>query len=250
MSNLSDIGFPARTGKEFGQLIELAITRGERLPCEKGAYLKYSDPSGAELYCQVNKKNEVLGMNPHYKGKSKFPVALTSKVERSESALDGSFHGWAAPTDPDNPESGAYPFVMDLPDFYTLSPIVFPHHTHLQLAAFAQQDFQLYGSEQEYLDSRKEGVKFSTRSFIPTGLFSNNQEDEGPSSPEAYGMINGIIKEWEKKTNGITGQPFYWIFIETLGGDLDVLADPVLVKQDPVNGGVLTGQFWLSARVF
>lgn len=249
MSNLSDIGFPAKTGKEYGQLIELAVTEGELIPCEKGSYLKYTDPSGAQLYCQINKKKEVLGMNPHYSGQSKFPVAITKKVDRSESALDGSFHCWAAPTDAKDPESGAYPFVVDLPDFYTLAPISFPINTHLQLSAFAQSEFNLFTSEAEFNESQKEGMKFASQSFIATGLFSSNAEDEGQSAPEAYALFNGIVKEWAKKTNKISGQPFYWILTETLGGEIDVLVDPKLISKEPQKGWILSGQFWLSARV-
>ena len=40
MSNLSNIGFPANTGKDYGQLIALVATDGEKIPASKGLYLK------------------------------------------------------------------------------------------------------------------------------------------------------------------------------------------------------------------
>jgi hypothetical protein len=246
MSNLSDIGFPAQTGKEFGQLIALVATDGEKLISEKGVYLKYADPSGAELYCQLNKKNEILGMNPHYSGKSKFDVSLTAKVERSESALDGAFHAWAAPKKSEDPESGLYPFVFDLPDFYTLPAFKFPHYTHIQLSAFAQTEFELFTSEESFTESQKEGIKFGPKSFISIGLFSNKEDN---ISPEAYALFNGIIVEWERKTNKNTGKYFYWILTETLGGMIDVIADPKLIKQEPEKGWIVSGEFWLSGRI-
>jgi hypothetical protein len=246
MSNLSNIGFPAQTGKDYGQLIALVATDGEKIPSEKGVYLKYTDPSGAELYCQINKKNEILGMNPHYNGKSKFPVSLTSKVERSESALDGAFHAWAAPVKKDDPESGAYPFVFDLPDFYTLPAFNFPHYTDIQLAAFAQNEFELFSSEEAFTESRKEGIKFGSKSFISIGLFSNKEDNV---SPEAYALLNGIIIEWERKTNKNTGKDFYWLLTETLGGVIDVIADPSLIKKEPEKGWIVSGEFWLSGRI-
>jgi hypothetical protein len=245
MSNLSDIGFPAQTGKEYGQLIALVATDGEKIPCAKGAYIKYSDPSGAELYCQLNKKNEILGMNPYFNGKSRFEAALTSQVNRSESALDGAFHGWAAPKNED-PESGDYPFVVDLPDFYTLSPINFPTKVTLQLSAFAQSEFELFKSEEEFNAQQKEGIKFGSQSFVSIGLFSNKEDN---AAPEAYALINGVVLEWEKKVNKKTGNEFYWMLLQTQGGQIDAIADPKLIKYDPVKGTIVSGEFWLSGKI-
>ena len=61
---------------------------------------------------QFNKKNELLGANPHFKGISKRTVCLTNTVERSESELDSAFHCWADPSEENKPDSGAYPFVL------------------------------------------------------------------------------------------------------------------------------------------
>jgi hypothetical protein len=245
MSNLSDIGFPAQTGKEYGQLIALVATDGEKIPVEKGAYLKYSDASGAELYCQLNKKNEILGMNPHYNGKSRFDAALTSQVKRSETALDGAFHGWSAPKNED-PESGEYPFVIDLPDFYTLPHYIFPTKVTLQLSAFAQSEFELFKSEEEFSAQQKEGIKFGSQSFVAIGLFSNKEDN---AAPEAFALINGIVVESEKKVNKKTGKEFYWILLQTLGGQIDMVVDPSLIKFNPIKGTIVTGQFWLSGKI-
>ena len=68
---------------------------------------------------QFNKKNEPLGANPHFRI-SKRTVCLTNTVERSESELDGAFIVKADHRKKNKPDSGAYPFVFDLPDFKTI----------------------------------------------------------------------------------------------------------------------------------
>jgi len=248
MSNFSNIGFNVTTQEEFQLLLEKAYATSKPIKINEGAYSVYTDNSGAELFMQFNKKNELLGANPHFKGKSKRTVCLTNTVERLESELDGAFHCWADPSEENNPDSGEYPFVFDLPDFKIIGQIDFPKKFDIQLTAFAQE-LSIYDSEKEYDESQTSEPKWATQSFIPSGLFSFAEGENNPSPPKATGMFTGIIKEFAKKRSELTNEEFYWLLVDTLGGEVDVVADIRYFEKEPVLNGIVQGHFWLSGQL-
>lgn len=247
MSNLSNIGFNISTEEEFQQLLEKAYRISNQIKINDGRYSVFTDASGAELFMQFNKKNEFLGANPHFKGKSKRTVCLTATVERPESELDGAFHCWADPSEVNNPNSGVYPFVFDLPDFKTIGKIDFPKNVDIQLTAFAIE-LTVYNSEKEYDNSQTSEPKWAIQSFVPSGIFTS-REDKDPTPPEATGMFTGVIKQFERKHNEFTNEAFYWLFVDTLGGEIDVVADLRYFEKDPVVNGIVQGVFWLSGQL-
>ena len=247
MSNFSNIGFNVTTQEDFQQLLEKVYPKSKPIKANEGIYSVYSDSSGAELYIQFNRKKNCIGANPHFKGKSKRTVCLTHAVVRTESKLDGAFHCWANPLEVNNPDSGDYPFVFDLPDFKTIGPVDFPKSHDIQLTAFAHE-LSIYDSEKDYHDSQTSEPKFAIQSFIPSGLFSlGNNKD--PNPPQAYCIFSGIIKQYERKRNALTGAEFYWLLVDTLSGEVDVVADLSYFKKDPVVNGIVKGQFWLSGQL-
>jgi len=246
MSNLSNIGFNVSTQEEFQKLLEKAHKQSTTVKVKQGAYSIYSDKSGAELWIQFNNNNECIGANPHFKGKSKMTVCLTNTIERVESELDGAFHGWANPTEKNNPDSGEYPFIFDSPDFRSFGLPEFPIDMDIQLSAFAQE-LSVYDNEKEYEESQSSEYKFASQSFIPSGLFS--PEEDKDSNPQALGILTGIIKEFERKRNELTNEEYYWMLIDTLGGEVDLVADIRYLKKEPIINGVVQGQFWLSGQL-
>jgi len=250
MSNLSDIGFRVETEEELNELVEKIFPLGREIKCPRGTYLKVSDNSGAEIYLQVNKRKELIGFNPHYVGKSNRVVCLTAKYERFESELDGAFHGWAEPQEENNPDTGEYPFVFDVPNFYTIGEIKFPANFNIQLTAFASRGFEIYENEEAYYASQDSEFRYASRSFIPSGLFSFSEgEVEHTNPPESHGIFTGEIKRWEIKKNQITSEAFYWFLVDTLGGEVDVVADTNLITNEPKTGGIIQGQFWLTGKL-
>lgn len=245
MSNLSNIGFDVQNEEAFSSLIERTYKKSSQIQTKKGSYFKFSDKSGAQLWIQMNDKHEIIGANPHFEGKSKRRVSLTASIARPESILDGAFHAWADPIDKDDPESGSYPFVFDVPNHKIYNTIVLPQILEIQLTAFAQE-FEYYQSEDAFENEQEGEVKWAAQSFVPSGLF-NMGEGEDPNPPEAFALFAGIIRETEKKKNILTGQEFYWMLVDTLGGEIDVVADPRYFQDtEPKEGGIVHGQFWLS----
>jgi hypothetical protein len=241
MSNLSDVGFPTSSNEDLNNLIEKWLENVAEIPSRKGTYLKFGDESGAEIYLQMDHGGDLTGLNPYFAGKSRRKVFLTEFIERDSSELDGAFHAWA---NAEKEGEGDYPFVLDLPDAFTYQ-INLPLACEIQLNAFATNDLQVFESEGEFLDSQTEEIKFAAHSFIPIGLFRQN---EG-IPPQAHGQFAGTVKEFELKTNQMTGKNFYWFLVETLGGEIDVVSDPNYVKKEPQINSIIHGSFWLTGKI-
>jgi hypothetical protein len=250
MSNLSDIGFPTPDEQAINEMIMHVLEVAKPLKSSHGFYLIYTDSSGAEIYLQGNFEQELIGFNPHFAGQSRRTVMLTKAIERDSSALDGGFHAWANPPEGLG-ESGDYPFVFDVPDFRTFENSEFPHLCEIQLTAFASNDFKVFAGEEDYQNSQGSELKYASKMFVPSGLFAFDEKDGSVdlSVVRPVGMFAGEIREFELRTNGLSGEKFYWLLIETLGGDVDVVVDPKYVPDAPEVGGLVSGTFWLSGRI-
>lgn len=249
MSNLSDIGFPTPNDQAVNDMIMRVLEFAEPVHCPRGFYLRFSDASGAEIYLQGNLNQELIGFNPHFKGKSRRKVGLTRAIERDFSELDGGFYAWANPADSDVENSGEYPFVFDVPDFRAVAVNDFPSIVEIQLTAFASNDFKIFANEKDFDAWQSQDIKLASKSFILSGLFAPDGKANEAELPQPIGLLAGEILEVELKSNQLTNEKFYWFWTDTLGGEIDVVADPRYVLQKPRIGGILHGTFWLSGRL-
>jgi hypothetical protein len=245
-SNFSTIGLPVTSTEDLSALADQMGPVAQRFVAPNGEYFRWSDPSGAEVWLQVNADNQLVGMNPHYVGRSAVAVGLTARLASAgPSELDGSFHGWADPTG-DAPDSGCYPFVFDAPDYRLHEELALPARKEVQIAAFAHE-IAAFETEAAYEASQTDDVKYASRSFIPSGLFASSSESVAP--PRARAIFSGHVLASDEKINELTGRAFYWALVETYGGAYDVVIDPDLLPGVPVVGGVISGSFWLSGRI-
>lgn len=250
MSNFSNIGFAVDTEDQYFKLCEFCFNNGQIIRGTDGAYYIYSDNSGAELYGQLNSQGEFIGMNPHFTGKSKRKVCLTESYSKLETELDGAFHCWAEPQEENKPESGIYPFTFEVPNFKTIGRIVYPKTFEIQLSAFAQElelyeDEKAFSHKQNSTNEEESKVKFAPQSFVPGAVLSKSEN----SIPNATVFFAGIIKDWKSLKNEHTNETFTWLFVETLGGQVDIIFDPKLTNDDPKIGGIVQGVFWLSGKL-
>jgi hypothetical protein len=244
-NHFSDIGFDLNTESEFQELANQVYERGKRFRTGKGTYLYWSPGEGVELWGQLDQTNNFIGLNPHFVGESTMRVGLTAEVDRSESSpLDGAFYGWASPNNED-PESGHYPFVFDVPDFQLGKRAKLPCIADIQLAAFAH-GLAAFESDDAYEAAHTEEPKFAAESFIPSGLFT--PEGEATKPPQAYAIMTGYVIETAMRINPVAKAEFCWTRIRTYGGEFDVVADPTIVTGSIVKGGIVQGTFWLSGR--
>jgi hypothetical protein len=245
-SHLPSIGFSIESAEEFGRLAEKLSSKAEPICVKKGKYLRWAGAGGEELWLQVNEKRELVGMSPHFAGKTKLSVGVVERVKRTgDTALDGGFKVWAAPES--GPQDGAYPFVFDAPDAAAYADIELPCIAEAQVTAFAYQ-VSLYDSEDAYDTSQAgDGLHFASKSFVPSGIYIPGGEEV--AAPAAEAIFTGEILTAELLTNSVSGLQFWRMVVATLGGQYDVVADPVLVEKHPVIGGYVSGTFWLSGRL-
>ena len=113
--------------------------RAETIDVPNGHYLKWAPPTGEQLWLQVTRSGDAMGMNPHFAGASLVTALLEARVTRkTHTPLDGTFLAWANPP-ADGHAGGEYPFAFDCPDAAINSDLTLPVVVPLQVAAFAQQ---------------------------------------------------------------------------------------------------------------
>ena len=172
-------------------------------------------------------------------------VRVVEEISReNDSVMDGAFYCWAQPSEDE--DDGVFPFVCDLPDRCTYGEIKIPQTVTLQITGFAHE-LSAYKNHEEFDNSQESIPKFASESFLPTGLFMPNGDRVTP--PEAYALFNGHVLETSTIINQLTNKKFHWAKINTLGGEIDIVADPEILEGELTIGGVVSGTFWLSARI-
>ena len=243
-NHFSALGITVQSEDTFNELIYQTATSGTVIATPPGLYIFWAMGGGVELWAQATHERRLLGLNPHFSGSARMRVGITNRVERaSDTELDGAFHGWANPAG-DALDSGDYPFVVDVPDSDTYADLALPAVHTMQIAAFAHT-LSVFADEEAYRSApqEQEGPRWATESFVPVGLFETSGE------PPAHAMFTGRVLEAALRTNPATGASFFWALVRTLGGEIDVVADPELVQAPLVAGGVVQGMFWLSGRI-
>lgn len=246
-SQFSSIGFRVSTGEELAALASSVADRAETIDVQDGHYLKWAPASGEQLWLQLKRSGDAMGMNPHFEGPSVVRALLEARVTRkTHTPLDGTFLAWANPPADGSP-GGDYPFAFDCPDAAINDALELPALVDLQVAAFAQQ-ITVHESEAAYhADQAAQGTAFDSRSFIPSGLISPSGEPVTP--PESHALIAGHVVDAALRINSVSGEPYCWALVDTLGGTFDVISDPALLAAPVRPGNVVSGWFWLSARV-
>ena len=242
-THFSTIGLSIQTDAELIECVERILPETEKFPTTQGTYHRWLDPSGAELWIQFNAENELVGVNPHFGGRSRVRVLLTHTLDTGNpNPLDARFHGWADPTKASADKSGAYPFLFDAPDAACHSNLGFPAEVDVQVAAFAH-DIQVFANAKAFDATQKSDTWHTSQSFIPSGLLGAANEGR------AEAAFNGHVVRAERLTNRYSGIDFMWCLVRSTGGTFDVVADPELLPKLPPVGGVISGGFWLTGRI-
>lgn len=246
-SQFSAIGFHVTSGEDLAALATHVAERADTFDAGEGQYLRWAPPSGEQLWLQLTRSGDAMGMTPHFAGRSRLRVGLEARVTRqTQTPLDTAFLGWA------NPPAGAatggdYPFAFDCPNGALHAGLELPAVVDVQMAAFAQQ-VTVYTSEASYRAAQDaQGLPFAPRSFIPSGLISPSGEPVSP--PESHALISGYVVETAEPRNSVTGQPFCWALVDTIGGTFDVVIDFELLEGPVATGNIVAGWFWLTGQL-
>lgn len=241
--NYSTIGLSADSNEEIEALIDSVYQQSESILCENGSYRKWH-ANGAEVWLHIDGESEVRGMTPSFNGKSKVHVGITGLVEGdSNSQYEASMHCWAEPNT--NGDNGTYPFIFDLVNKAQYPNLNFPLFTTASISAFAHQ-LEIFDDEVDFEKNQSHDIPFAAKSFIPVGLFMG-EEQEIP--PLAVATFAGNVLEYDRIINELSGNSFYWLLIETLGGTFDVVADPKLINKKLAVGKIVSGTFGLIGQI-
>ncbi|SRR5258708_29687681 len=243
---MSTLGFPVTTEQDFRHYAYETTEFGHKIETRNGSYTYWIIGNGIELWVQTNHHKRLLGMNPHFSGSTRMPVSITARLPRYErNILEGAFYAWATPQI-SNVETNLFPFVFDLPDYDVYDPLELPRSVTIQLAAFAN-NLQGFENEEAYMASPSGKTKLTSKSFIPSGLFTLRKGMRLPAQAQA--VFSGQVLDTEMIINPVTMLKFYWARLNTLLGEIDLVADPQVVQGKIVKHGIIHGEFWLSGRI-
>ena len=247
-SHFSSIGLPVKSNEDMKNLLSKALERGEKLFCDYGHYSKWTSITGAELWIHVDNSNEIIGVNPFYHGSSNFNVGIVNRIEKEEyNDFEGLFYAWANPSE-DDIELGDYNFAFDCVNNSIINELRLPCIKKVKLSAFAHE-LTIYSNENDYHSKQTKKPYYATKSFIPSGLFSPDDNENEPFEIIPEAIFTGIILEYNNFVNELTNEKYYWIKTETYGGIIDVVVDPKFVKTDLQINGIISGVFYLCGKI-
>lgn len=245
------------------------LTESEGYEVENGAYFVWQSPNGAQIWLAMKSTEqegapsrtallEVVDLEPHFGGSGRMQAAVVEMVPYDESNLTGALYGWSSPLTVEDPESGYYPFSVDLRDFSTHLHAwrTLPRMVTLQIAAFAQEAW-CFEDEQQYLQSDhsiltetedEDTGELVTLRLAPQAMLPIN---EGASDNVAgnYALLTGRIVQLHRLQNPHTGKYFVTMLVDTYGGSVDVIALEEDIEGTPQVNGTVKAYAWLSAQV-
>ncbi|MER3474784.1 MAG: hypothetical protein C4335_12310 [Armatimonadota bacterium] len=245
------------------------LTESEGYKVENGAYFVWQSPNGAQIWLAMKSTEqegdpsrtaslEVVDLEPHFDGSGRMQAAVVKMVPYDESNLTGALYGWSSPLTVEDPESGYYPFSVDLRDFsiHLHAWRTLPRLVTLQIAAFAQEAW-CFEDEQQYLQSDhsiltetedEDTGELVTLRLAPQAMLPIN---EGASDNVAgnYALLTGRIVQLHRLQNPHTGKYFVTMLVDTYGGSVDVVALEEDIEGTPQVNGTVKAYAWLSAQV-
>ena len=231
-AHLRALGFPVHTSSELRQLITEDIPEYETIETARGLYRWRRDASGAEIWLHGTHDGRIVGLAAHFNGPARLLSSLQYFQDDDEhDPMYGSVHGWADPW-VENPDFGEHPIAYEMPDFGVYEALELPVVRQVQITAFAHK-LVAYPDEEVFFQTQ-DAPRMASQAYFPMGL---------------QAMFTGIVRDCAQLTNGLTGKPFFWAWVSTLGGDVNIVAEPDIVQGEIVVGGVIKGTFCLSGRL-
>jgi hypothetical protein len=210
------------------------------------------DPSGGEIALALRRRPtgeaDLVTMNPAFAGQGRARVQITGDASDPawkpfEVTLSARFAG------------AQTPLVFDLADPSQAQALQPGATVTVDIAAFSFQP-KVYPDAAAFLAAQdKPGarVRFAADYFVPSGMFLESAGGAKPAAATAavgYADFAGKVLKAELRTNQAGAGRFWWALVQTYAGaTVDVVMDPATIAQEPRAGAIVTGRFWLSARL-
>jgi len=251
VSHFSDIGFAL---DESNNVSFAASLNGLMHNCQisplgsDGSDCLIKDKSGAELHIGLKRNAsgqwELQAANPAFAGEGYADIEIVADVSDPryvpfERRFSAHFAGDQAP------------IVFELADPREASRFVPGTKVSVSIAAFSREP-HVFPDEAAYMKAQgNEKIKFAANYFVPSGMFFQKMGgtmDDGAKQPLADADFAGTVLKAEQRTNAF-GQKFWWTTLKTYSDAIfDVVMD-TSVSETPKAGSIVTGRFWLSARI-
>jgi hypothetical protein len=251
-SHFSMVGFEVDTRGAAGMTRTMERHLAHCAPSElppPNLVCRVSDPSGGELTIGLRRgeggQAEFVTLNPAFAGEGRAKVEIVSDVSDAEwkpfeVTVSARFAGEETP------------LVFDLADPTQVDRLISGAKVTVDIAAFSFAP-SVYADEAAFeKDQAKAKVRFASTFFIPTGLLAESVGGTltGDGRPTAYADFAGKVLKAELRANKAGDGKFWWALVETYGGaTVDVVMDPRTIRRAPAPGAIVTGRFWLSARL-
>lgn len=207
--------------------------------------LRWTDPSGAELWIYVDESGAMKSVQPHFTGGTRMTLELQDIVERPEiSPFDGGFIALTQSGGTNPSLGGGFPVVFDAPDFPDVKEAFLTAKHDVELAAFAVE-LNAYETEESFKEAQPEMKPLDLPAFIPAGLLGMTQGD----APTAHALMVGCLLEGRELTNELTGRSYFRVLIDTPAGPMALIVEPELLTKMPEIGSVLQVGAWISGRI-
>ncbi len=243
--NFAAIGLAFEDEDEFVVLIERALTGGRSIAVDQGRYVVAADGNGAELWFGLDKSDQILSIDPYFRGKGTVRTQLTNVVQDlTRTGTSATLHGWAEPAAASDGSGGLYPFLVDVLDWAHNATRPLPFEMALGVAAFpwtvtVYDDEAAYGEETR---DREPGL--ASQAFIPMGLF---HAEASVDPPAAIAWFTGRVLERAVYQNPWGRGAYGWALLESAGGQFDLMLEPAALTSLPQIGAIVEVQARLLA---
>jgi hypothetical protein len=153
-----------------------------------------------------------------------------------DTVMRGTAYGWISPEDESNPYTGCTPLAVAVPNFNCISELVLRHPmVTLQITGFVEGFLECYAPDSE----------FAPEYCLTPPWFGNPDMD-----PEPNAEVVGTVVTARLVTNAHTGNQFWHVVLDTVGGTIDLVVDQESVMDGPPSlGQRARAKCWLSAHV-
>ena len=238
-SHLSDIGFAVSEENYCEDLIKIFednMSKTAREICVKDKrYLVIYVSGDIEFWLPVSENNSI---NPeayelHYNTHRWETVVNPEWVIKTNDGMQGLLTVWTED----------FPINITAPNTALTPNFIEDIDYKCQIACFAET-LSIYKNKEEF---QNEHEGFSEMSFIPTGAFSPDDDENFEQS--SHGWINGIVEKIERKKNSYTGNEYYHILVKCFDIKFDILVDAKEIEHTVSVGDIISATVWMSGKI-
>ena len=242
-SHFSDIGFTFNEDETFYDAFMKVISDNmqnssqEVLVGDKGYLVVYVDWD-IEIWLPIGEDRtiDLYDFEIHY-NTHRWDIAKNlSWVEKTPNNMQGLCNVWQG-------EDETFTMNVNIPNAIMCPEFKEELVYKCQMACFVEC-ITFYSTPEEF---GKDYERMSEESFIPTGTFSPQENEDFEESARAW--INGRVESFELKTNTYTKNRFYLLHVACFGEKFDLLVGEDEIKEPIRIGDIVSATVWISAKI-